>query len=109
MSFGKNFAWLGPNDGRFTNQHQQSAVIEGVQSFSGGGGGDMEARVAKLESDVNHITSEISEMRKDVRDIRTKVEDVKDSISSAKIWALLLYIALAGSLLFVMAKGFKWL
>jgi len=38
-----------------------------------------------------------------------KFDSLKDSLASAKIWALGLYIALTGSLLFVMAKGFKWL
>jgi len=69
----------------------------------------MEPRIAKLESDVSHISGDIFEIKKDIRDIRDKADEIKDSISSAKIWALLLYIALAGSLLFVMAKGFKWL
>jgi predicted nuclease with TOPRIM domain len=38
-----------------------------------------------------------------------KFEQLKESLASAKIWALGLYIALAGSLLYVLAHGFKWL
>ncbi len=40
---------------------------------------------------------------------RKEIGEVKDSLASAKIWALGLYFALAGSLLYVLAKGFKWL
>jgi predicted nuclease with TOPRIM domain len=38
-----------------------------------------------------------------------KFDQLKDSLASAKIWALGLYIALSGSLLYVLAHGFKWL
>ena len=73
------------------------------------GGDGMEARIAKLESDVGHIKSDILEIKTDIRASRTSLDSVKDSISGAKTWALLLYIALAASLLGVMAKGFGWL
>jgi t-SNARE complex subunit (syntaxin) len=80
-----------------------------ARSSDGGGGDDMEARVAKLESDVENIKTNVADIKTDVREIRGKVDDLKDSIASTKIWALMLYIALAGTLLLVMAKGFKWL
>jgi hypothetical protein len=38
-----------------------------------------------------------------------KIDGLRSEISSMKVWALTLYFALAGSLLFVMAKGFEWL
>jgi septation ring formation regulator EzrA len=41
--------------------------------------------------------------------VRKEIGEVKDSLASAKIWALGLYLALAGSILYVLAKGFKWL
>ena len=41
-----------------------------VYSTGGGGGGNMEARIAKLESDVSHIQKDISEINRDVRDIK---------------------------------------
>jgi hypothetical protein len=37
-----------------------------------------------------------------------KLDGLKDKLHSVTVWALLLYIALAGSLLTVLAKGFKW-
>ena len=41
--------------------------------------------------------------------LSAKIDDVKDSIASAKIWALVLYIAFAGGLFGTMALGFGWL
>lgn len=38
-----------------------------------------------------------------------KIEALQREFSSAKIWALGLYIGLAASLLLVLAKGFKWI
>jgi chromosome segregation ATPase len=37
------------------------------------------------------------------------INELRDSLASAKIWALGLYVALAGSLFYVLARGFKWL
>jgi hypothetical protein len=37
-----------------------------------------------------------------------KLDGLKDKLNSVTVWALLLYIALSGSLLTVLAKGFKW-
>ena len=41
--------------------------------------------------------------------LKKDIGEVKDSLASAKVWALGLYIALTGSLLYVLARGFKWL
>jgi chromosome segregation ATPase len=38
-----------------------------------------------------------------------RLNELKDSLASAKVWALGLYIALSGSLLYALARGFKWL
>ena len=78
----------------------------------GGGGsnnGGVEARIAKLESDVGHIKTDIADIKTDGRTLVTKVDSIKDSISSAKVWALLLYIGLGAAILGVMARGFHWL
>jgi len=37
------------------------------------------------------------------------LDDLRDAIASAKVWALVLYIALAGWLFGAMARGFSWL
>jgi len=87
----------------------------------------MEARIARLESDVAHIRSDLGDVKADVRSLRgtidslrdkmderfavvdAKIDGVKDSLASAKVWALVLYIALAGSLFGTLARGFGWL
>jgi SMC interacting uncharacterized protein involved in chromosome segregation len=38
-----------------------------------------------------------------------KIEGLRQEMASMKVWAMGMYFALAGSLLFVMAKGFKWI
>ena len=80
----------------------------------------MEARIARLESDVGHMRSDLADVKGDVRSLRDKVDamnaklsdkidGVKDSIAAAKIWALVLYTALAGAMLATMARGFSWI
>jgi chromosome segregation ATPase len=88
-------------------------------------------QIAELRSDVRHIQSDVTDIKAELRawhlrfealvkkmDERfekidqkfdQKFDGLKDSLASAKNWAIGLYIALAGSLLFVMAHGFKWL
>jgi len=72
-----------------------------------------EGAVAELRSDVRHIQSDVTDLKPDVRALEQKfdkeISAVKNSLWSAKVWALLLYFALAGSLLLVLARGFKWL
>lgn len=101
-----------------------------------------QARLARLEANVEHIQSDVADIKTDLRrtndkieglrqeltrnsegargDLTQKIEGVREELTqkidglrqdmySLKVWALGLYIALAGSLLIVMAKGFKWL
>jgi|SRR6185503_8274097 len=92
---------------------------------------DMEARIARLESDVAHIRSDVADLKTDVRTLRDgmdamhaqlsaridavslelsgKLGSLKDEIHSAKIWALLLYFALAAGMYATMARVFGWL
>jgi outer membrane murein-binding lipoprotein Lpp len=73
----------------------------------------MEARIARLESDVSHLRSDVSDIKVDLRALRDKVdakfEALNSSIANAKIWALSLYIALAAVNLGTLARGFGWI
>lgn len=98
----------------------------------------MEARIARIESDVAHLRTDVADIKVDLRSLRDKVDSVeatsrgeikdvhtsllekldslkdgqaslKAEIASAKIWALFLYITLAGMMLTVMARGFRWM
>lgn len=62
----------------------------------------MEARVAKLESDVEYIKRDISEIKDDIKDIK------KDAKSDFRILFGAI-IAVALGLAGLMAKGFGWL
>ena len=74
-----------------------------------GGGGNMGARLAKLEANMEHVQTDCVDIKADLRSVRDKITDIKDSIAAAKVWALLLYVGLAAGLLYAMARGFKWL
>jgi uncharacterized coiled-coil protein SlyX len=80
----------------------------------------VEARIARLESDVAHIRRDVDDLKKDVRSLRDrtdarfdalneKIDKLRDSLASAKVWALTLYIALAGALVGTLARGFGWI
>ena len=87
----------------------------------------VEERVARLESDVAHIREGVADIKTDLRKqsdridslrselyaVRDRLEDKLDALwhrlSSAMIWALILYVAMAGTLLGVLAHGFHWL
>jgi hypothetical protein len=80
----------------------------------------MEARIARLESDVAHLRTDVADIKVDVRSLRdrmdtlgtqlnTKIDGLKDSLATTTVWALLLFIALAGAMLGTMARGFGWI
>lgn len=119
--------------------HYQADGSEGVNVSD-----QLEVRVARIESDVQHIKEVTTDLRVELRrtndkidalDVKVdgkfsavdgkfsaldakvdgkfsalegKLDGLKDKLHSVTVWALLLYIALAGSLLTVLAKGFKW-
>jgi len=66
----------------------------------------LESRVAKLEVHVEHLQADVTEIKADVKQLTITAHDISVSIGTAKIWAVLLYVALAAVLLGVMAKGF---
>lgn len=70
---------------------------------------ELDTRVAKLQSDVEHIQSDVTDIKADVRELRGETRALRAELATAKIWALGMYLALAGSLLYVLARGFKWL
>lgn len=83
----------------------------------------VEERIARLEANVEHIQADVSEIKADIRRLDIKIDDVKDSVNALRvemkesiaslrvgrmldrIWWLLI----AGAMLSVMARGFKWI
>ncbi|MFI2810164.1 hypothetical protein [Microbulbifer sp. JSM ZJ756] len=94
-------------DSDYTDSVVRGYFPEGKHPGGPGGPGDMEARVARLESDVEYIKRDISEIKTDLREIRGDIGKVKDSISSAKIWAVMLYVGMFVTLAGIMIRGFS--
>jgi hypothetical protein len=91
----------------------------------------MEARIARLESDVVHVRTDVGDIKIDLRGLRDKVDlvdaklsekleklaeklaetkaSLETSIASAKIWVLLLLIGYGTAILGAMARGFGWI
>ena len=69
---------------------------------------DPAVEVAELRADVRHVQSDTTDIKAELRVTNERLDSLKDSLASAKVWALGLYIALAGSLLYVLARGFRW-
>ena len=102
------------------NAVMRKYVVTEAEDMSADEKSHLEVQVAELRADVRHVQSDTTdikaELRADTTEIKTelratnkRIDELKDSLASAKIWALGLYVALAGSMFYVMARGFKWL
>lgn len=65
-------------------------------------------RARRLDKKIDDLESEVrfERLERSVQEIRL---DIKDSLASAKLWAIGLYVALAGTLLYVIARAAKWI
>jgi chromosome segregation ATPase len=83
----------------------------------------VEDRIGKLEAHVEHIRTDVADTKIDVRRLNDKIDDVNQTLS-AKIDAVLQqlselkigraldrvwWLLMCGTLLGVMARGFKWI
>jgi hypothetical protein len=84
------------------------ATRTGPESESGDDGA-LAVQLAELRADTRHVQGDLTDIKADVREARAKIDALRAELATAKIWALGLYIALAGSILFAMARGFKWI
>lgn len=98
----------------------------------------VESRIARIESDVQHIKVDTADLRVELRrtndridvtnkrieevrdslttkmevvreDLTGRIDGLKDKLHSLTLWALLLYFTLAGGLLMIIARAFKWI
>jgi chromosome segregation ATPase len=84
--------------------------IEGVRQELGD-------RIEGVDKKVDGVRQELGEKIEGVREelgdrierVDKKIDDVRQELSSAKIWAVLLYLTLAAGLLSVIARAFKWI
>ena len=90
----------------------------------------MEERLGRLELNVEHIHSDVSEIKVDIRRLNdridavdqkftTKFDSLKDQISGLaltmekshsqlRLWAMTLFISMAGGLLTFLARALHW-
>lgn len=61
---------------------------------------------AKIDGVDQRLTGKIEAVE---QRLTGRIDALRDEFVSAKVWALGLYFGLAASMLFVMAKGFKWI
>lgn len=73
----------------------------------------MEARVARLESDVAHLLSAVAEIKAGLLALRDRMDDRMDrlesKLESRLVWTLSLQLAFGAGILGAMARGFGWL
>ena len=72
----------------------------------------VEDRIGKLEAHVEHIQADVADTKIEVRRLNDKVDDVKQTLSELKIGRALdrvWWLLICGTLLGVMARGFKWI
>ena len=74
-----------------------------------GGGGDMEARIAKLEADVSYIKEHIRDVKSESKELRSDIKELRrDTDRDFRIlFGAIITVALG--LAGLMAKGFHWL
>ena len=73
-----------------------------VNMSSGGGGNNMESRIAKLESDVDYIKTTLSDIKEDTREIKRDARNDFRILFGA-------IIAVALGLAGLVSKGFGWI
>ena len=72
---------------------------------------NIEARIARLESDVSHIRFNEQREYVDKRfdELRDRIDAVGRSLASAKVWALMLFIAQAVAVYGTLARTMGWI
>jgi dsDNA-specific endonuclease/ATPase MutS2 len=63
-----------------------------------------------LNQKIDDVSKALNQKIDDVREqLTSKIDALAKELASAKMWAIGLYVGQSATLLFVMAKGFKWL
>ncbi len=88
--------------------HIQSDITE-IKADIRGLGAKLDRTDAKLDALRDDLSAKIDAKTDALRaEFSAKIDAIKESIASAKVWAVLMYVTFAGSLLYAMARGLKW-
>ena len=69
----------------------------------------VDKRFEAVDKRFDGMDKKIDDLREKFDDLRNQFFVFKDSLNAAKLWAIGMYIGLAGGLLYVIAKVAKWL
>jgi len=69
----------------------------------------IDGRFQKVDDRFDKIDARFQKVDDRMGSIEKGLADLKVALASATVWAIGLYVALAGTMLYVMARGFKWL
>jgi chromosome segregation ATPase len=95
--------------------------IDGIQKDLSGKIERLDGKIEGVRTDLNgkidgvrtDLTAKIDGVRTDltakIDKLADAINDLSQAVASMKVWTITLYAGLAASLLYVMAKGFKWL
>lgn len=72
-------------------------------------GTELRGEIAGVRAEVNGVRAEINGARAEINGVRTEVASVRSIQWTTFLWLLALLLGTFGSLLGVMAKGFRWL
>jgi chromosome segregation ATPase len=71
--------------------------------------GQTDERFDKVDERFDKVDARFDKVDARIDRVEEKVNDILIKLESWKVWAIGLYAALAGSMFYVMAKGFRWL
>jgi len=87
----------------------------------------VEERLARVETHLEHLGADVSDSKTELRRLAGKIDHLEEKLMARmsavensavalslrierfKLWAVMFYIGGMGGLLFVLARGFKWL
>ena len=94
---------------RFGVGDDMSANVNRVKNMDSDGGGTMEVRLVKLETQVVHISHQVSELRLDVKDLRKEMHEDIGELRKDHKWLLGFFITVAIFLLSAFGIGYNLL
>ena len=84
--------------------------IEGGDKESGSAYKELNKKIDDHYKDAGNAYKELNKKVDDgLQATNKRIDDVKDKLHSMTIWALLLYVTLAGGLLTIIGRAFKWI